>query len=294
LSRNHDCRQERILKHVTGNRCLRLILVIAALLLATQAASAVSAAVATSEGDAPPPNSITFWGHSCCYIDIEGYGIMVDPVFDERVFMRRRRIPPPGPTSYAATSMILLTHAHPDHLSAPTLAMMPASATILCPEPSVKYLAGLEMSVRALRPGDSVRFPGGKVFAVAAHHAGSRYGIRAKADGRALGFVIETPHSTVYLSGDTNLFPGMEEIGRVYQPDIAVLNINGHLHSMDSVQAARTIGAGTVIPMHFGAYGYLFLPETKKPRDYDEMARELGDTLRVLAIGEALPLRPGR
>ena len=98
------------------------------------------------------------------------------------------------------------------------------------------------------------------------------------------------PAFKVYYSGDTNLFDGMDDVARVHSPDIAILNISGHLHGEDAVEAARRIGATTVIPSHFGAYGHLFLPEPKMPRDYDELLEGLGETVMLLYLGESLSL----
>jgi L-ascorbate metabolism protein UlaG (beta-lactamase superfamily) len=239
----------------------------------------------------PETNAITFWGHACFYVDVEGYGIVIDPVFETYVFLRWRHVPIPPPSSYAGTRLILISHAHPDHLSLETIRELPAEAVILCPQPSERYILTLGRPVKAMAPGDEVEFPGGKVVAVVAQHAGTRYGVRSQTDGGALGYVIYTPYRTLYYSGDTNLFWGIEEVGKTHSPDIAVLNISGHLHGEDAVEAARQLGSDVVIPAHFGAYGYLFMPEPEKPRDYDEMLEGLGETMVMLAPGDTYPLR---
>jgi L-ascorbate metabolism protein UlaG (beta-lactamase superfamily) len=82
----------------------------------------------------------------------------------------------------------------------------------------------------------------------------------------------------------------MDKIRSDHSPDIAILNISGHLHGPDAIEAARRIGAETVIPAHFGAYGHLFLAAPELPRDYDQLSDGLGETLRLLHLGESLPL----
>jgi len=238
----------------------------------------------------PPANSITFWGHACFYVDVEGYGIITDPAFGGRQFLRWRRVPAPPPASYDGARLILVSHSHPDHLAPETLRTFPPGVTVLCPQPAAETILELGMHAKVMRPGDSFDYPGGKVVAVMAKHAGSRYGIRSPTDGSALGYVIYTPRSTVYYSGDTNLFEGLDDVGRVHSPDIAILNISGHLHGEDAVEAARRIGAATVIPSHFGAYGHLFLPEPELPRDYDQLKDGLGEAVVLLHLGESLLL----
>jgi L-ascorbate metabolism protein UlaG (beta-lactamase superfamily) len=265
-------------------------------LLALAACQSAAVALGQPDGDlfpVPEANTITFWGHSCLYVDVDGFGITIDPVFERLASLRWRRAPVPPPASYAGTRLILISHTHPDHLSLSTIRTFPADAAILCPEPAERYISTPARTVRAMKPGETLTFPGGKVVAVVAKHAGTRYGIWSQTDGGALGYVIYTPYSTVYYSGDTNLFAGIDDVARDHAPDIAILNISGHLHGEDAVEAADRLGARVVIPVHFGAYGYVFMPAAKRPRDYDELARGLGERMAVLGLGESFPLGGG-
>lgn len=240
----------------------------------------------------PPRNAVTFWGHACCYLDVDGYGIVTDPVFEKHLLIRRRKVPVPPPASYAHTRIVLISHAHSDHLSPETLATFPDSALILCPEPSARYLTELRQRVTVMRPGDVHTYPGGRITAVTAHHTGGRWAVVPVADGRALGFVIETPAGVIYYSGDSEFFAGFEAVAKKHSPRLALLNINGsHLSWDEAVEAVRVLKAPTVVPMHFGAFGYLFISEQKRPRGYDKVEREAGDVLRLLELGESLPLR---
>lgn len=237
----------------------------------------------------PPADAITFWGHACCYIDVGGYGIVTDPVFETKLHLRRRKVPAPPAAAYAGAKVILISHAHDDHLSPKTIASFPESTLVLCPLPAAQYLKDARQPVRAMRPGDVQPFPGGTIIAVAAHHPGGRLGIDAEADGRALGYVIRTPRTTLYFSGDTDLFGGFGAVGAQYQPTIAILDVNGHLHSMDAVRAARALGARIIVPVHWGAYGYGWFGEQKAPRDFEILRAELGSAVVPLALGASMP-----
>gem|GEM_PF-1732470 len=266
---------------------------VAALALVLSACAIPAAPAAEIDADifqVPRKNAITFWGHASFYVDVDGYGIAVDPVFDDHAFLRWRHKPIPPAYSYAGTRLILITHAHTDHLSLDTIRDFPPEALILCPRPSERYISRLGREVKALAPGEEYAFPGGRVVAVMAKHAGTKYGIRSRTDGGAMGYVICTQYATVYFSGDTNLFDGIYEVGEKYAPDISVLNITGHLHGEDAVEAARGLGSKTIIPCHFGAYGYLFLPELHEPRDYEELVEALGDRIVLMGLGESYPL----
>ncbi|UCE02837.1 MAG: MBL fold metallo-hydrolase [Candidatus Latescibacterota bacterium] len=240
----------------------------------------------------PPParNAITFWGHSCCYIDVDGVGIVTDPVFEKHLLIRRRKVPSPPLSAYAATRIILVSHAHSDHLSPETLATFPKESVILCPEPSARYASGLGPRVQTMRPGDTYEFPGGRIIAVTADHPGERWAVVPVPDGRALGFIIETPQDTIYYSGDTEYFSGFKEVAATHAPSVAILNVTGHMRGHEAVRAARDLDVETVIPLHFAAFGYLFIGEYKKPRTFDTLQSELGSILVTLGLGESFPL----
>ena len=239
---------------------------------------------------APARDSITFWGHACCYIDVAGVGIVTDPVFDKDVFLRHRFLPVPPPSSYAQARIVLISHAHSDHLSRSTLATFPRGTVVLCPKESAQYLTDGGLEVRPMAPGDEYTCEGVRFIAVAAHHMGSRYGVRAAADGRALGWVVETPSATVFYSGDTNYFSGFANVGWSYHPDIAILNVNGHLLSRDAARAAWATGAGTVVPIHWGAFGHWVVGGNKHPREEEQLKRLIGDRLVELNAGQSIPI----
>lgn len=237
----------------------------------------------------PRHDTLTFWGHASVYIDIAGYGIVTDPVFGPRYSpFNGRRIPKPPPSAYDRTRIILISHAHQDHLQPSTLAGFPKQALIVCPEPSAKYVRGLGPKVRVVRPGDEVPFPGGMIVAVTADHPGGRYGRKPRADGGALGYVIATPERTIYYSGDTEYFWGIEEVGRKYRPDLAILNVNAHLPPADALAAALALGATRVVPVHVGAYGGR---AAKRGRAFHaEFDRLAGSLALPLRVGESLDL----
>jgi L-ascorbate metabolism protein UlaG (beta-lactamase superfamily) len=240
----------------------------------------------------PPParDAITFWGHACCYLDIGGVGVVTDPVFDRGLFFRHRSIPAPPPAAYAGARVVLISHAHPDHLSPETLRTFPAGTVVLCPAPAAGYLREVGLEVRALAPGDEFAFEGGRIVATSAFHMGTRWGVRARADGRALGYVVESAGATVYYSGDSNYFSGFADVGWTYRPDVVLLNVNGHLHSGDASRAAWGTQAPVVIPIHWGAFPFWVVGGNDRPRDEETMKRLVGDRLRVLEVGQSIAL----
>jgi L-ascorbate metabolism protein UlaG (beta-lactamase superfamily) len=244
----------------------------------------------------PSQDAITFWGHASVYLDVGGMGIVTDPVFESRYSpFHGRTIAKPPPEAYDQTSIILISHAHADHLHPGTLKRFSPRAIILCPAPSAKHVRDLGPAVLVMRPWEEYPFPGGKIVAVPAYHAGARWIGGPAADGRALGYVIVTPERTVYISGDTDYFAGMEEIGARFRPDLAVLNVNGHLKPADAMRATQTLGAHRVLPVHMGSYGGLAGKRGKRFRE--EFLALAGAKGVPLQVGQSLPLyalSPGR
>jgi len=253
----------------------------------------VSLSAPKEDGDFfPPParNHVTFWGHACCYIDVDGFGIVTDPVFTGRYLFRRRKIPIPPAASRAGARLILISHAHMDHLHPETIAMFPDSAIVLCPWTVPGYLEETGKDFRIMRPGDIYEYPHGRIIAVPADHPGKRYALRKGGADDAIGFVITTPYGNVYYSGDTGYFEGMVDIGATWKPDIAIMNFTPHLRGGSAVRAVWATRAKVVIPVHFGAYDYILFGPLKSPRGYDDIRELISEQAVLLQPGESLSL----
>ena len=126
-----------------------------ALLLAILPTVLMSAPKEDGDFFSPPlRNHVTFWGHACCYIDVDGFGIVTDPVFQKTTDWRRRKVPAPPAESYANAGLILVSHGHGDHLSRNTIRTFPETATILCSSGCSKYLDDGDVERVAFLPDD--------------------------------------------------------------------------------------------------------------------------------------------
>ncbi len=252
------------------------------------------AQVAPSTYPDPPRNAITFWGHACSYIDVSGTGIVLDPVFEKSLWVRHRFIGAPSAEALRAARVVLLSHAHDDHTSPISLRRFPKGTVVLCPKPSAEFLAGQGIEAKAMAPGEQFVIDGVTIIAVPVFHPGTRRGVQRGADGRALGWVIRTPDETIFYSGDSDYCSIFAEVGRTHLPDIAILNVNGHLKPPDAARAAADLGAPVVIPSHWGAYGYWLVGGNRHPRGEKELERLLGDRLHVLRVGQSYNLEAKR
>jgi L-ascorbate metabolism protein UlaG (beta-lactamase superfamily) len=109
-----------------------------------------------------------------------------------------------------------------------------------------------------LNKGGTAEAAGCKFTLTNAFHSGSApdgsYG------GESCGIVIEVEDGTkVYFAGDTCVFGDMQLIGRIYEPDVAVLPIGGHF-TMDPREAAvalELLGNPRCVPCHWGTFPLL-------------------------------------
>jgi L-ascorbate metabolism protein UlaG (beta-lactamase superfamily) len=246
--------------------------------------------------DAPPAPrppegtiAITFVGHATVMITTPASRVLVDPFLENSLLgVRRAKAAGIAAADLADVDLVLVTHAHRDHLSRPSLAQLPVEAAVVVPPQCEKLVrrAGLQM-VEELDPGRSFRANDVEVTAVPVRHSGTR-GFGDYVRRGACGYVVRTPRHVVYVAGDTGYFSGFGEIGRRFRPDVALLPIAGyepasfreeHMSPLDAVYAFEDLGARVMIPTSYGSF----------PLSYEPLAAPLG-WLQEIMRARGLPL----
>lgn len=197
-------------------------------------------------------NEITYFGHSAFQIvTSKGLHIWIDPWLDNPKAPKKT-----GPTQ---ADVILLTHAHGDHLGNAIAIARSSSAEVVAIHEIQQYLLGRGVSnVTGMNIGGTYQTKGLTITMVMAVHSSSIqehgsiiYG------GEPAGFVVRLEDGFVlYHAGDTALFNDMSLIGELYKPDVAMLPIGSHyvMGPKEAAYAAKLIGAPKVIPMHYGTF----------------------------------------
>ena len=248
---------------------------------------------------------ITFIGHSSFLIQIKGRNLLIDPVFAKRlVILRRLRRPGVRVRSLPPIDVVLLSHAHMDHLNRPSLRRIiqhnqriAGKAPIAVVPWGVKDLIadlGFEQVV-SLEWWQSAQVAGLDVTMTPCKHWGARF---FKDTHRGFGgYVIRGGGHSLYHSGDTAYFDGFTQIGRRLAPEIALLPIGAyrpdsyrsvHTSPEEALRAFVDLGASRMIPMHFGTFRLSQEPVEEPVQRLLAAAKklDLSDSIRVLAEGE--------
>ena len=239
---------------------------------------------------------ITYLGHASVLIGLDGLKVLTDPLLRPRIAHLRRVAPAVAAERLAGVDLILVSHAHHDHLDTRSLRMVGGGPRVLCPAPVRRAVAAAGLRPEAMAVGGHARIGAVEVEAVRADHDGRRWPHHRRGD--ALGFVVRSPAESVYFAGDTGWF---EEIGEVGEVDVALLPVAGwgpklgpgHLDPGEAARAAALIAPRVAIPIHWGTYerigmdtGHRAAPARRFCDQLSELAPEVAAEL--LAPGEAL------
>ena len=255
---------------------------------------------------------VMFLGHSSFLLQMADANVLIDPVFATRlIVLRRQRAPGIKIEDLPPIDIVLLTHAHMDHLNRPTLRRVARATRIRSGRaPMAIVPAGVEdlvadlgfREVRSLRWWDETRAAGLSITFTPAKHWGAR--MFSDTHRQFGGYVIaDSAGHRVYHSGDTAYFDGFKEIGRRLHPQVALLPIGAyfpdtyrsvHTSPEEGLQAFVDVGAETMIPMHFGTFRLGREPMEEPPVRLmdDAKRRSIEACVRILAEGETFLAPP--
>ena len=253
------------------------------------------------------PEHLHIWwlGQSGFLIQYEGRHLLFDPYLSDSLTTKYAQTDKPhvritqrvvAPERLDFVDLVTSSHNHTDHLDKETLGpLMEANPgmPLVIPEANRAFVVdrlGVEMSWPVgLDAGKSVKAGGFTVHAVPAAH--NELETDAEGRHRFLGYVVEVGPFTVYHSGDTLRYDGMETWLQRWPVDIALLPINGNLperrvagnlDGREAVVLGKDMGARMVIPCHYDMFEF----NTVMPDDFIHAARELDQPVKVLQNGE--------
>jgi L-ascorbate metabolism protein UlaG (beta-lactamase superfamily) len=252
---------------------------------------------------------ITFIGHSSFLLQIDARKVLIDPVFSKRlILLRRQRHAGVQIDALPPIDLVLLTHAHMDHLDLASLRkVIRATRKLTGRSPEVVVPRGVEdlveklgfSQVHRLEWWEEATVQGLKITMTPCKHWGARM-FRDTHRGYG-GYVVEGGGQSVYHSGDTAYFDGFRQIGRRLNPEIALLPIGAyfpdsyrsvHTSPEEALRGFVELGAQQMVPMHYGTFrlGREPMDEPLKRLEAEAVRLNIKERIKILEEGETMHL----
>jgi len=259
-----------------------------------------------------PRSRLNLWwlGQSGFLVQWQGHHLLLDPYLSDSLTKKYQdtdkphvrltdRVIPPGELDFI--DLVTSSHNHTDHLDQETLLPLMTSnpaISIVVSSANVQFAADrLQVPPDRLTPiqadGDPLIKAPFTIHAIPSAHE------TLETDGqgghRFVGYVIRVGDKTIYHSGDACPYPGLEERLRKWEPDLALLPINGrdpsrgvagNFTAREAARLGKDIGAKLVIPCHYEMFAF----NTVSPQTFMEAAQALECPYRILRAGERLSL----
>jgi L-ascorbate metabolism protein UlaG (beta-lactamase superfamily) len=198
---------------------------------------------------------LTWLGHASFRLDSPGgKRIYVDPWLSGPTCPDSEKEP-------ERVDLIAVTHGHGDHVGETVELWQKFKPPVIALVELRKWFAeqGLEPNMaHGPNKGGTVDVDGVKITLTDANHSSSTEdGTYA---GEPAGIVLELEDGfTIYFAGDTNVFMSMQLIGRIYEPDVAVLPIGDHftMGPREAAVALELLGVKRCVPCHYGTFPLL-------------------------------------
>jgi len=255
-----------------------------------------------------------FWlGQAGFWIETGRHRILIDPYLSDSLAKKyagrpndhRRMMPAPiAVEALPRPDLVLVTHAHTDHMDPDTLRPLATrfpDVPFVVPATKIdvaRERIGAAAKLIGVDAGETFEPVEGIELAVfpAAHET-----LERDAAGRHvfLGYGIRADGVSLYHSGDTIPFDGLAEAVRAFRPDIALLPVNGrdaarlaagipgNLTLAEAIALAGAAEAAFLVPHHFGLFAF----NTADEAAIDAVARATASPKIVKPVaGETLAL----
>lgn len=223
---------------------------------------------------------ITFYGHASLGIEVGGKHILVDPYISANPEATHIDI------KLLKADYILLTHAHSDHILDVEAIAKRTNAVIVSNFEVAGHFGEKGFKNHPMNHGGSWTFDFGKVKFVSAIHSSSfpdgSYG------GNPGGFVIESEHKNIYISGDTALTMDMKLIPLRTKLDLVIFPIgdNFTMDVEDAILASDFVECDKILGVHYDTFGYIEINHEEAIRKFFDKGKDL----MLLEIGKSIEL----
>jgi L-ascorbate metabolism protein UlaG (beta-lactamase superfamily) len=234
----------------------------------------------------------------------QGKKLLIDPYLSDSLTKKYAGTPKPhtrmservvNPGLLKNISIVSSSHNHTDHLDAETLIPVIKNnpgITFIIPEANRSFVSGRTQTTEAfalgLNEGKEVTVDDFTFHGIAAAH--NNVDRNEKGECLYMGYIIQFGNYTIYHSGDTLWYAGLEKILRPFQINLALLPINGNdpargvagnLNVQEAAELAKAAGIQHVIPCHYDMFTF----NTANPVDFAAKAEAVQQAYTILPIG---------
>lgn len=241
-------------------------------------------------------------GHTTVLLQIDGFTILTDPVFSNRIGlnfgpltigMKRLVAPALKKDAFGKPDLILLSHAHMDHFDLPSLrSLESAGTTVITAEKTADLLRPERYrAVHELGWDESIQIGPVQVRAFRVQHWGAR--MQSDTYRGFNGYVIETARRKVIFGGDTAMTDAFRALRTSRPADLAIMPIGAynpwiraHCTPEQAVRMANDAGAEAILPVHHQTFRLSREPQLEPIGRFEEALGTTPERVALRAIGE--------
>jgi len=214
-------------------------------------------------------NFVSWIGHASVLVKISGKVILIDPVFGDITFAKKRRVP--SALSYKEASlitgdvMVLLTHNHYDHFDKDSIRSLPENTKFAVPKGLGSGITDFRKAeVRELDWWEEFNIDGVKIAFLPSQHWSKRTLLDTN---KSLwgSYLIDTGKKKMFICGDTGYNTVYKEISLRYPGiDYAFMSTGAsqprwfmhyaHQNESEAIRGFMDLGAKIMIPIHWGSF----------------------------------------
>ncbi|MFP4524707.1 MAG: MBL fold metallo-hydrolase [Candidatus Woesearchaeota archaeon] len=157
----------------------------------------------------------------------------------------------PSEGALPKADVIFITHTHFDHCSVEDLKKIIQKSTVIIAVPDAQSkLADMEVAeVKLVKPKDEFSVGNLKVQVLPAYNPDKPFHPK---EHEWVGYLVEADGVKVYMAGDTDLIPEMNDFPEM---DVAFLPVSGTyvMTAEEAANAAAILEPKLAIPMHYGS-----------------------------------------
>jgi len=205
-------------------------------------------------------------GHSTVLLKIDGFTLITDPVFSSRAGLsigpltlgvKRLTEAALSPQMLPELDLVLVSHAHMDHLDKPSLRALENKSreVIMAPQTSDLIRVDRYRSVSELRWGERRRVGPATVQAIEVNHWGAR--MRSDTYRGYNGYIVEAGKYRVLFAGDTAITDAFRRTKSSRPFDLAIMPIGAynpwiryHCTPEQAWRMGNEAGAERFLPVH--------------------------------------------